>query len=366
MPRLEVLVQKLEKKFPLKLKEEWDNVGLMIGNPMQEVNKVLLTLDVNLKVVEEAIENNVQCIISHHPLFFKGLKNINLSTSQGKIIEKLITHNIAVYSMHTNYDVAEGGLNDELCQMLELKDCTILETTYKEKLYKVAVYVPITHREQVREAIISHMTTCIGNYAGCTFSYKGEGTFMPLEGSNPYVGNKDNLCRVEENKIEFIVAEGEVSSLLSCIKKVHPYEEVAIDQYELCNISKEYGIGRYGKLEVPISVEDFIKKVKQCFKVDYVRVTPIHKSQIQTVALCSGAGSEYINKAAKVADVYITGDLKFHEGQMADALNLTVIDVGHYASENIALAPIERCICNCFKDCKVIYSTVNGETLTLK
>lgn len=367
MPKLKELIKELERLAPRYLAESWDNVGLMIGDPNQEVDKILCALDANEKVIEEAIENGVHCIITHHPFFFKALKSIRLDTKEGKIIEKLIKNQISLYAMHTNYDSAWGGTNDVLANGLGLRDIKVLEPTYEESLYKCVIYVPKTHLESVRDTIIKHMTTQIGCYLGCTYTTSvGEGTFIPLEGSKPYLGQQGYLEKVEECQISFMATQMEIDKILEAVQRVHPYEEIAVDVYELKNQKKVYGIGRYGNLKEPITLDKWIDKVKAYFKCPYVRVTDISTRKIQKVAICSGAGSSFIKKAAKVADVYITGDMKFHEGQLAQSLDLPIIDVGHYISENYTLKPIGKCIQNQFKTCEVIYSKVNGETLFIR
>ncbi len=367
VPLLKDIMHVLEQFAPTYLAESWDNVGLMIGSKNQEVRKVLCALDLNEAVVEEAVLSKVDCIITHHPFLFKALKKIDLDSIQGRMIARLIEHKIAVYSMHTNYDIAWGGLNDELAQGLGLEDIKLLETTYEEQLYKCIIYVPVTHYHEVREAIVQNMTTQIGDYSGCTFTTgEGEGTFIPLEGSKPYIGQHGFLEKVKECQVSFMGTNAEIQYILQSVKKVHPYEEIAVDVFELKNMKKQYGIGRYGRLKEAVSLEDWIKQVKAYFKIEHLRITDPNSKMIQKVAICSGAGSEFIGRAAGVADVYITGDLKFHEGQMAKSLGLVVVDVGHYASEHIALAPIGKWIKQHFEACEVLYSSVNGETLWIK
>ena len=367
MPKLKGVMKALEKFAPTYLAESWDNVGLMVGSPSQEVQKVLCALDLNEEVIEEAITNQADCIVTHHPFLFKPLKRINLEDAQGRMIAKLIEHKISVYSMHTNYDITWGGLNDELAHGLGLEHIKLLETTYEEQLYKCVIYVPTTHYDVVRQAVIQNMTTQIGDYSGCTFTTsEGEGTFIPLEGSNPYLGHEGKLEKVKECQVSFMGTNAEIQHIVAAVQDVHPYEEIAMDVFELKNMKKSYGIGRYGTLKEAVSLEQWIQQVKAYFKLEHIRVTDPSPRKIQTVAICSGAGSSYIGKAARVADVYITGDLKFHEGQMAKSLGLVVMDVGHYASEQIALKPIGECIMQCFTDCEVIYSKVNGETLFIK
>lgn len=367
MPILNEVISALEKLAPKHLAETWDNVGLLLGSREEQISKVLCALDLNEEVVEEAIGLGVDCIITHHPFLFKPLKQINLDVASGKIIAKLIKANIAVYAMHTNYDITEGGLNDYLCAGLGLNQIEILQTTKEEKMCKCQVYVPTTYAETVREVIVTHNPCKIGAYKGCSFMTSGEGTFMPLEAANPYIGTVGNLERVKECMISFMSEASQIKTIMAAIQQVHPYEEIAYDVFELENVTKCYGIGRVGVLPEALDLETFITRVKQFFEVPYVRVTKVSKgTKVKRVAICSGSGAEYIGIAAEKADVYITGDLKFHEAQMAYELEIPVIDVGHYSSENKALIPIGQCITSEFETCKVIYSKVDGERLFIK
>lgn len=364
---LKEMVRALEDFAPSYLAESWDNVGVMVGSMYQKIHKVLCALDLNEAVLQEAIEQKVDCIVTHHPFLFKPIKKLNLDDVQGKIISQLIEHHISVYSMHTNYDIAWGGINDLLARELGLENVNFIEKTYEEPYYKCIIYVPITHYEVVRQTVVTHMTSQIGNYKGCTYTTgEGEGTFIPLEGSMPYIGEKGTLEKVKECQVSFMGTKQEIKSILDAVQNVHPYEEIAVDQFMLTNMCKEYGIGRYGKLKEPIPLDQWIQVLKAYFNIEHVRVTDTSNPVIQSVAICSGAGSDYLAQAAQVADVYVTGDMKFHEGQVARKLGVIVIDVGHYASEQIALRPIGDYIKQRFSSCEVIYSNVNGETLWTK
>ncbi len=366
MPKLKEITNVLETLAPCYLAESWDNVGLMIGSYEAEVSKVLCALDVNEAVVDEAIEEGAKCIVSHHPFFFAPFKSLNLDSSKGRMIKKLIQNDIAVYSMHTNYDIAKGGLNDYLCELLQLENTEILEVTGSHTFCKVIVYVPTTHLEVVRQEIIQSNRCRIDDYKGCTFSSVGEGTFIPLEGSNPFIGTQGSLEKVVENKIEFIAYRDDVNSLINKIKAVHPYEVMAYDVYELVHFNEPYGVGRVGNCKIPISFEDFIIQIKKVFNIPYVRITEEYNKPIQSVAICSGSGSDYIKTAAKRADIYITGDMQFHKGQMAKEMGIPVIDIGHYASENIAMQHISHYLKEKLKTLDVVCSMVNGETLQVK
>ena len=195
----------IERHAPVSLQESWDNCGLQVGSMSGTVCRVLTALDVTAEVVAEAIEKRVQCIVSHHPMIFKGLKSINLGTMQGKMIGDLLQHGIHVYSAHTNLDVARGGLNDEVANRLGLQSIKGLVETGRESAYKVAVYVPTSHSEAVRQAMGDAGAGHIGEYSHCSFSVTGEGRFLPLEGTNPYIGRVGTVEMVQEERVETVV-----------------------------------------------------------------------------------------------------------------------------------------------------------------
>ena len=360
MPTLNQIIKVLNKWAMPYLAEEWDNVGLLIGSKNSDVKKVLCALDLTEEVVREAIGQKVQCIITHHPFIFKPINYIDFESSQGSILKQLIKNDIAVFAMHTNFDSCKGGTSDIVSQLVGIQDLNILKVTHVEDFCKFVVYVPEESYESVREAIIAVDHEHIGNYKGCTFTTKGEGTFIPLEGSNPYIGKQQTLEKVNERKIECIIAMQNVASLMDTIKKVHPYEEIAYDVYPLENLKKYSGLGRYGKIK-PIEIKMFIEQIKEIFKIPYVRVIGNMEKTVERVAVCTGSGSSFLKEAAENADIYITGDLGFHDGQEAIARGLTVIDVGHYASENITVPFIKQYLDAKNLGIEVICSEVDGE-----
>lgn len=328
------IIEKMEAWAPKKLAYDWDPTGFQLGSLKDQTNNVLITLDVLENVVDEAIDKNANLIISHHPLIFSPLKSIDMNSPKGKTLEKLIKHNITVYTSHTNLDIAEGGVNDLLAKQLNLDKIKPLIVEGNENLYKVAVYTPLSHEKEVREAFNKGGAGHIGNYSHCTFQSIGQGTFKPMEGSDPYSGSIGKLKFADEIKIESIVPEGRLPAVLDEIKKAHPYEEVAHDIFKLKNKGKEYGLGRIGLLKNPMQLSEFIEFVKDSFKLDGLKVTGNVKDTVKKIALLGGSGEKYIVTAkGKGADVYITGDMTFHPAQEAMEMGLNVIDAGHYIEE---------------------------------
>lgn len=354
------LIRHLESLAPSALAEKWDNVGLMVGSKKACIHKVLCALDITEEVIQEAIKENVDCIVTHHPFLFAPLKQIDYDTAKGRMLRLVIKENITVYSMHTNLDIAQGGINDVLARLFELQDIKPLQITEEIKLCKLAIYVPISHVNVVRNTLMAYNACKIGNYKGCTFSLEGEGTFVPLEGSEPYIGEEDCLEKVAEKKVECLVRLEQVEELMRRVKAVHPYEEIAYDVYELENIKDYEGLGRYGTVE-PIALKDLALKIKSLLQASYVRIVGDEEALIESVALCSGSGSDYIKTASKVAQVFVTGDVKFHEAQAALEQGLFLIDVGHYASENIMMPYLKQYIEESLPGLEVQCSKINGE-----
>lgn len=335
--------QVMEAWAPLSLAYDWDNVGLQVGTANASVKKVMITLDVLESVVDEAIEKEVDLIIAHHPLLFKPLHQINMQTPIGRVINKLIKHQITVYASHTNLDITPGGVNDLLCEQLGLTKQKNLIDIRTEQLLKLAVYVPVTHMEAVRNALNIAGAGHIGNYSHCTFQTKGQGIFKPLEGTIPYSGEENELTFVDEVKLETIVKEKNLSTVIQAMTKTHPYEEVAYDIIPLMNEGETYGLGRIGVLKNKMTLENLTNQVKEAFDCSSMRVTGALEKEVQKVAVLGGSGEKYIHEAKKMgADVYITGDMTFHVAQHAQEIGLAVIDAGHYIEKIMKEATKQR------------------------
>lgn len=334
--KLNDLIKKIESKYPLNLAYDWDNVGLLVGDFDTEINKILVTLEANEKVIEEAIEKNVDLIVTHHPFIFRKMKKINTKDLKGRLIHKLIKNNIALYSMHTNFDIAFDGLNDYFMEVMGFEECKVLDITNTETLYKLAVYTPITHEIIVRQALGDSGAGYIGNYSNCTFNTSGIGTFKPEDNANPFIGEIGKIEEVKEVKIETIVPRSILQKTIDKMIKAHPYEEVAYDVYKLENKGQSVGLGRYSSLSNEINLQDLCEKIKLKLDMDHIRVVGELNTKIKKVAVVTGAGSDMVSLAkSKNCDVIITGDVKYHEAQDALDMNMCIIDCGHFDTENI-------------------------------
>ena len=244
-----MIFQAMERWAPAHFAYDWDPIGLQVGAYDVQTTGVLVTLDVNEAVIQEATKKDVNVIIAHHPFLFKPLQSIQFDSPKGKCLHLLFRHEITVYASHTNLDIAEGGVNDLLANALQLEDVQPLVTTHTEKLYKVIVFTPVDYVQQVIDAMSESGAGHIGNYSYCTFQTAGKGTFKPLEGSNPFIGTEHTIESVDEIKVEMIVQETILQRVIHAMNDAHPYEEVAYDIIPLANDGKSFGIGRIGTLK---------------------------------------------------------------------------------------------------------------------
>ncbi len=320
----------MDKLFPIKYKESWDNVGLLVGSDKKEVRSILLALEVTDKVIDEAIEKKVDMIITHHPLIFKPLKSITTKDPIGNMVYRLIRNNISLYSAHTNLDSSLLGTNYYLAELLNLSNVQFLEQKSFQNFYKIEVFVPKSHLEVVRKALTKNHLGHINEYSDCTFEVDGIGQFKPNEKASPFIGTKGRIERVEEVKIEGIIDKKYLKTAIMEMKKVHPYEEVACNIIHLDIESEVYGIGVKGKLETTLyELADTLKRVLHKPVINVIG----ENKKINDIAIVTGSGSEYLYKSD--ADVLITSDIKYHEAQTALQRNLSMIDAGHYETESI-------------------------------
>lgn len=320
--------------IPPFLAEDWDNCGLQVGSPSWEVQDILVSLNPSIEALEEAIRLRANLIITHHPLLFSPLHKVDLSTNISLILAKALESGVAILSVHTNWDRLDGGVSDALARSLGIDVTGFLEEGPGERMAKLVVFTPPEAKQKVREVLFDAYTGVIGRYSHCSFALKGEGSYLPLEGSHPYVGEPGGMEKADEFRLEVIVPRAMVKKVLTRLKHVHPYEEVAYDVYPLLNPTHRGGMGRIGTLPAPMKVKDLISLIKDKLKLDMVKFAGNGKKQVNTVALCGGAGSGLWKTAlAKGAQVYISGEFNYHAALEARSLGMTLVDIGHFASE---------------------------------
>ncbi len=341
-PKLSDILEIIDKKYSFSISEKWDNSGLQLGEPANEIRRIMVALDPLPAVIDEAISLDCQLLVAHHPLLFTPLSQINGSTCVGSSVLKAARNNLAVIAMHTNYDIAEEGLNDLLASLIGLKQTLPLKKTDSAELSKLVSFIPVESFETVRQALLPY-TESTGNYIDCSFSCLGEGTFLPLEGAKPAIGTIGNLEKLQEKRLELLVRRDSVSKMVQTLLKVHPYQEPAFDCYPLLNETKVTGIGRVGAFPEPSKFKDIAASVGRKLGCTAVRMVGEPERIISTVALCTGSGGSMITEAVKAgADLFITGDIRYHEARDAEALGLALLDAGHFATERIMVDAVAK------------------------
>lgn len=326
----QTVIQLMEQYAPKHYAMPNDPIGLQLGTADKRISKILIALDVTEEVVQEAIEIGAELIIAHHALMYRPLKHLRTDQHAGRLIEKLIKHDISVYIAHTNLDVADGGVNDVLSRALGLTSLAALQDMHTEKLFKLVVFIPEDHYEKVSEAVFKAGAGWIGDYSHCGFQLKGVGSFMPGEGTNPFIGQTGKLEQVDEIRFETVVPDSIKRKVVQAMLRAHPYEEVAYDLYPLDLHGRTFGIGRVGKLPQAAALQELAELAKQAFDVPAVRVVgDLHKT-VQKVAVLGGSGRDYVKAAMFAgADVLITGDIDYHTAHDALAAGFAIIDAGH-------------------------------------
>ncbi len=352
MTGIQEVIDFVEGIAPPSLQEEWDNSGLQVGNGAGKVSRILVALTPSPAVVGEAISKKVQLLITHHPLIFGPLKTIELSTSAGKTLESAIKHDLSIYSCHTSLDKAAQGTSKILAKRLGLQE--IKPMMPEGELLKLAVFVPQEHAQKVLDALSEAGAGHIGNYSHCSFRVQGTGTYLPQEGSTPFLGRKGALEEVKEDRLEMIFPFHLRSKVIDALLKSHPYEEVAYDLYPLENADPRTGLGAIGRLKEPLSGEAFISALNKNLKISTLRMTGQKTKMIDRVACLGGSGGKFFKEAlCRGADAYVTGDVGYHEALEAEENGILLIDAGHHATEWPVMEEVRRRLAEQFPDLEI-------------
>jgi len=330
--KLNKIIRAIEEFAPSSLQESYDNSGLVVGNYDMDIQKTLISFDITEEVLMEARSKGANLIISHHPIIFSGLKKLNGKNYVERCVLFAIKNDIALYAAHTNLDNVIGGTNYILAERLGLKNIKPL-SPQKDTLIKLVVFVPTQNLEDVKEAIFNAGAGHIGKYDQCSFSAQGKGSFRALEGAKPFVGELNKQHQEDEIRLETILPAHLQFEVVQAMKNAHPYEEVAFDVFPLLKKSDNIGAGIIGTLENAENTVDFLNRLKQITSAKCVKHTEIVKEKVKKIALCGGSGAFLIGRAkSAAADVYISGDIKYHEFFDADN-KMIIADIGHYESE---------------------------------
>ena len=322
----------LEQLAPLGDAEDFDNVGLLVGEPSIKVTGILVTLDTLEEVVDEAISKNCNLIVSFHPIIFNGLKKLTGQDYVQRTVIKAIENKIAIYSMHTALDNSPTGVNYAICQALELENTSIL-LPKQGSIKKLTTYIPVADADNLKNALFNAGAGTIGQYSHCSFTTEGSGTFKAANSANPVKGKKGELHTEDEAQVHVTFNTASESAVLRALFEHHPYEEVAYEVYKLENMHQHLGMGMIGQLAKPMNEKEFLNFVKDRMNAKVIRHSAFLNKPVQKVAVLGGSGSFAIEDAKKAkADAFITADLKYHQFYSAEG-KILLMDIGHYESE---------------------------------
>jgi len=322
----------LEELAPLNYAEDFDNVGLLVGNYQTEITGVLVTLDTLEETIDEAIAKKCNLIISFHPIIFKGLKKLNGNSYVERVVLKAIKNDIAIYATHTALDNSKNGVSAKMCEVLGLKNSKIL-IPKKGIIKKLTTFVPFDKANALRNSLFEAGAGNIGNYNHCSFNITGEGTFKGNESSDPVFGEKGKLHTEKETRISVVFESKNEASILKSLQENHPYEEVAYELSTTENVHQNIGMGMIGELSSEMDETAFLLFLKKTMKTNCIRHSNLINKKIKKIAVLGGAGSFAISNAIKAgADAYVSADFKYHEFFKAEN-RILLADIGHYESE---------------------------------
>ena len=332
--KIKEVIAYLERKFPLYWQEDFDNCGIQCGDKEREITGVMVCFDMSEGVIDEAISKNCNMVISHHPIIYKtGLKKVEPTNRVGKVICKALENKILLYSMHTNMDSGINGGNVLFADKLGLQNLQVLSPK-TDMFRKLVVFVPQNRTSALKQALYEAGAGEMGNYQHCSFSSSGTGSFFPNEGANPTIGTVGNDTFVEEDRLEMIFPVSFQKNIINALFQNHPYEEPAFDILKLENPDYHVGLGRIGTLKEPMELIDFLKFAKQQLQLEVVKYSGNINRKIQKVAVCGGGGASYVGDALALgADIYLTGDIKYHDFFIPEN-RMVIADIGHFEGEN--------------------------------
>lgn len=358
MTKIKEIISVLEAWAPINYQEDYDNAGLIVGNKEAEITNILISLDVTEAVIAEAIAKNVNLIVAHHPIIFKGLKKLNGKNYVERTVIMAIKNDIAIYAIHTNLDHVTGGVNWKIGEKLGLNNLSILKPK-SNILTKLVVFTPKEFQEKVSNALFEAGAGKIDNYEDCGFVSEGIGSFKPILGASPFLGKLNTIEKVEECKIEVILPSHLKTNVLSTLRATHPYEEVAYYFTNLENENQNVGAGAIGELEQEMEQNEFLQHLKNAMNLELIKYTPLLNKKVKKVAVCGGAGSFLLPDAlAANADAFVTADYKYHEFFDGEG-NILIADIGHYESEVFTKELIHFQLSKKFTNFAVLLSDTN-------
>ena len=332
--RLADVIAVLERLYPASLAQDWDAVGLVCGDPQAPVRRVLLAVDPVEAVVDEVVDGGYDLLLTHHPLFLRGTTSVAATTPKGRVVHRLLAAGAALHVAHTNADSADPGVSDALAGLFDLRDLRPLQPAPAEPLDALAVFVPVADTQRLLDALADAGAGAIGDYDRCAWSTTGTGTFRPLEGAEPTLGQVGRVEVVEEDRLEMVLPRSRRTAVLRTLLTTHPYEEPAYGLTELVGVPGPRWLGRVGELPEPMPLGELTERAAAVLPATAwgVRAAGDPAQVVRTLAVCGGSGDSLLRAAAGCADAYLTADLRHHPASEAPE-GLALIDAAHWATE---------------------------------
>jgi dinuclear metal center YbgI/SA1388 family protein len=367
MPTVADFAAWLDRFAPPGTAADWDNVGLLVGDPSGPADRVMTCLTVTAPVVAEAVAERVGLIVSHHPVLFRAVKKLTAGTPDGRLLLPLLRAGVAVHSPHTAFDNCPGGINDGICRRLGLGNVRPLRRKPADPPIKLAVFVPDEAVGRVSDAVFAAGAGAIGNYSECSFRTAGTGTFHGNDAANPVVGQKNRREEVSEWRLEVIVPPGRLDAVVAAMRRAHPYEEPAFDLYLLhpATLRSDRGEGRVGELPAAVPLAEFVSRVKAELRATVVQTVGEPGRMVTRVAVACGAAGEFLMDATRAnADVFLTGEVRFHDALAADAAGVALVLPGHHATERPGVEDLAAALAAAFPAATVWASRAEQDPLS--
>lgn len=333
---LSEVIDVLDAAYPPELAHDWDSVGLVCGDPDEQVTSVTIAVDATDAVAAEVPDGGL--LLAHHPLLLRGVDTVAASTAKGALLHRLIRTGRSLFTAHTNADSATPGVSDALADTLGLVVEEVLSPAPSgPDLDKWVVFVPADHAAALRDSLFAAGAGQIGDYSCCSWSVSGTGQFLPHEGATPTIGAVGTVEQVTEDRVEVIAPARLRARVLAALRAGHPYEEPAFDVFALAPLPADVGIGRICSLPEPESLSAFVARVSGTLPSTTwgVRAAGDADAVVSRVAVCGGAGDSLLGTVARAGvQAYVTADLRHHpadeHGRVSD---VALVDVAHWASE---------------------------------
>lgn len=345
--KLSQVIQALEKRAPTSTAEDWDNVGLLVGNPEAKIQNALVAIDLTQEVVELARKKKAQLIVNHHPCIFPKGRGLNRLLSDSPVYTAA-QEGIAVCSYHTNFDICALEVVEKVSGGLGVRPLGRLLDQGEGALTKLSVFVPSSHLEKVRQALGQAGAGHIGNYSDCTFATSGEGTFRGSEATKPFIGKAGKLEKTKEHRLETVFPSGLKMEILAALVKSHPYEEVAYDLYPVLQAPQSRGIirglgyGFWGEFQSPKAFSEVVRSVTSLFNVSGFQLTEPAPKRVKRIAFVAGKGAAFVDSASSLGcDLMITGEVGYHTALGGAKKSLSVMEIGHRESERFFLSTMK-------------------------